>query len=300
MEGGEQMNVNRLLKDLFFVSLLILVSLLFFNNLIPKASPRLENESNLATAVKSLPNIHLVAIGDSLTEGIGDETKKGGFVPLLANSIETKFPVGQIETENFGVAGNRSPQILKRIKGDKKIQKNLSTANIITLTVGGNDLMKVIQNNILGLSVETFKKPGEKYQKNLKELINEIRLYNTTAPIYVLGIYNPFYVYFPEITEMQEIVNNWNTLTEEVIEEEPQTHFVPINDLIYQGIFDSDELQGENSTDASTLNDLRNNALYEEDKFHPNYNGYQLISMAFLEKMTATSDDWLTEEKVNE
>lgn len=294
------MNINRLLKDIMLIGICILISFISFNALIPEASSRLETDSNTELKVTNNQKVQLVAIGDSLTEGVGDETNKGGFVPLLANGIEAKYPMTQIEIENFGVAGNRSPQILKRIKEEEKIQKNLSTATIITLTVGGNDLMRVIQNNILGLSVETFKKPGEKYQKNLTALLNEIRLYNATAPIYVLGIYNPFYVYFPEITEMQEIVNNWNKLTEEVTTTEPNSHFVPINDLIYQGIFDTDDSDAEQAVDADTLNDLRNNALYEADKFHPNYNGYQLISMAFLEEIALTSDEWLTEETLDE
>ena len=288
------MNFNRLLKTVFLTGLLILLSFSFFNVLIPTATSRLDMKPKEIISPQK-QRIQLVAVGDSLTQGVGDETNKGGFVPLLANSLETKFPVNPVEIENFGVSGNRSPQILKRVKSDEKLQKNLETADIITLTVGGNDLMRVIQNNILGLSVDTFKKPGEKYQKNLQELLDEIRTYNSKAPIYVLGIYNPFYIYFPEITEMQEIVNNWNRLTESVVEQEDQTYFVPINDLIYQGIFDTNDANVEEEVDASTLNDLRNNALYEEDKFHPNFNGYQLISMAFLEKITETSDDWLTE-----
>lgn len=288
------MNFNRLLKTVFLTGLLILLSYSFFNVLIPTATSRLDMKPKEIISPQK-QRIQLVAVGDSLTQGVGDETNKGGFVPLLANSLETKFPVNPVEIENFGVSGNRSPQILKRVKSDEKLQKNLETADIITLTVGGNDLMRVIQNNILGLSVDTFKKPGEKYQKNLQELLDEIRTYNSKAPIYVLGIYNPFYIYFPEITEMQEIVNNWNRLTESVVDQEDQTYFVPINDLIYQGIFDTNDATVEEEVDASTLNDLRNNALYEEDKFHPNFNGYQLISMAFLEKITETSDDWLTE-----
>lgn len=154
--------------------------------------------------------------------------------------------------------------------------------------------MKVIQNNILGLSVEKFEKPGEKYQANLTNLLTTIRQLNSTAPIYVLGIYNPYYIYFPEITEMQTIIDQWNTRTQAVVEQEERMYFVPINDLIYQGII-SDEEASE-VPDADTLNELRNNAIYEGDNFHPNYNGYQLIAKAFTNKMKETKDDWLIEE----
>lgn len=103
--------------------------------------------------------------------------------------------------------------------------------------------MKVIQNNILGLSVEKFEKPGEKYQANLTKLLTTIRQLNSTAPIYVLGIYNPYYIYFPEITEMQTIIDQWNTRTQAVVEQEERMYFVPINDLIYQGISEKKQVK---------------------------------------------------------
>ena len=124
----------------------------------------------------------------------------------------------------------------------------------------------------------------------MKNLARNIRQLNSTAPIYVLGIYNPYYIYFPEITEMQTIIDQWNTRTQAVVEQEERMYFVPINDLIYQGII-SDEEASE-VPDADTLNELRNNAIYEGDNFHPNYNGYQLIAKAFTNKMKETKDDW--------
>ncbi len=121
-----------------------------------------------------------------------------------------------VETENYGVNGERSDQILKRVKTKEEIRNNIKTADFITLTVGGNDLMKVIQNNLFRLTVNSFKKPLKNYQENVTELLEEFRSLNKTAPIYILGIYNPFYLNFPEITDMQTIVNNWNKGTETV------------------------------------------------------------------------------------
>ena len=271
-----------------------LASFFVFSQMIPKAPARLRTDETATQAVAVKNNIRFVAIGDSLTEGVGDETTSGGYVPLVASTLEEAFSINSIEIENYGVAGDRSTQILKRINEQQEIQDDIASAEIISVTVGGNDLMKVIQNNILGLSVEKFEKPGEKYQANLTKLLTTIRQLNSTAPIYVLGIYNPYYIYFPEITEMQTIIDQWNTRTQVVVEQEERMYFVPINDLIYQGII-SDEEASE-VPDADTLNELRNNAIYEGDNFHPNYNGYQLIAKAFTNKMKETKDDWLIEE----
>ncbi len=283
-----------MLITIFGFLVVTLASFFVFSQMIPKAPARLRTDETATQAVAVKNNIRFVAIGDSLTEGVGDETTSGGYVPLVASTLEEAFSINSIEIENYGVAGDRSTQILKRINEQQEIQDDIASAEIISVTVGGNDLMKVIQNNILGLSVEKFEKPGEKYQANLTKLLTTIRQLNSTAPIYVLGIYNPYYIYFPEITEMQTIIDQWNTRTQVVVEQEERMYFVPINDLIYQGII-SDEEASE-VPDADTLNELRNNAIYEGDNFHPNYNGYQLIAKAFTNKMKETKDDWLIEE----
>ena len=283
-----------MLITIFGFLVVTLASFFVFSQMIPKAPAHLRTDETATQAVAVKNNIRFVAIGDSLTEGVGDETASGGYVPLVASTLEEAFSINSIEIENYGVAGDRSTQILKRINEQQEIQDDIASAEIISVTVGGNDLMKVIQNNILGLSVEKFEKPGEKYQANLTKLLTTIRQLNSTAPIYVLGIYNPYYIYFPEITEMQTIIDQWNTRTQVVVEQEERMYFVPINDLIYQGII-SDEEASE-VPDADTLNELRNNAIYEGDNFHPNYNGYQLIAKAFTNKMKETKDDWLIEE----
>lgn len=288
------MKINNMLITIFGFLVVTLASFFVFSQMIPKAPARLRTDETATQAVAVKNNIRFVAIGDSLTEGVGDETASGGYVPLVASTLEEAFSINSIEIENYGVAGDRSTQILKRINEQQEIQDDIASAEIISVTVGGNDLMKVIQNNILGLSVEKFEKPGEKYQANLTKLLTTIRQLNSTAPIYVLGIYNPYYIYFPEITEMQTIIDQWNTRTQVVVEQEERMYFVPINDLIYQGII-SDEEASE-VPDADTLNELRNNAIYEGDNFHPNYNGYQLIAKAFTNKMKETKDDWLIEE----
>lgn len=291
------MNIEKTLKTTLFFLGITAISFFVFSLSIPKAAGRLTDDTLETQSIKEKEKVRFVAIGDSLTEGIGDETGRGGYVPLVAATLEETFDLGNTEIENFGVAGDRSTQILKRIKEQKEIQKNLTSAELITVTVGGNDLMKVIQNNILGLTAKKFEKPARKYQENLVELFAEIRKYNPTAPIYVLGIYNPYYIYFPEITEMQGIVDDWNAHTEEVVDGEDQMYFIPINDLIYQGIFDVEDITGiDEIGSADSLNDLRNNAIYEGDNFHPNYNGYQLIAKAFSDKMKATKNDWLVKE----
>lgn len=208
------MKTKQITLSIIGVFLLSLFFFFIFQISFPKATSRLETEVATTAQSQQKETIRFTALGDSLTEGIGDESGQGGFVPMVANSLQEEFKLRTVEIENFGVTGNRSEQILKRLKEQEDLRNNIGTSDIITLTVGGNDLMHVVQRNIFGLSIQTFEKPLAKYQEQLTELLEEIRTLNPEAPIYVVGIYNPFYVNFPEITDMQTIVNNWNTGTE--------------------------------------------------------------------------------------
>ncbi|MGX7176023.1 SGNH/GDSL hydrolase family protein [Enterococcus saigonensis] len=272
------------------------------NQTIPAAQPILKPTSVNEVVKNQKEKIHFVAIGDSLTEGIGDETKRGGFVPIVTNDMQERYRLTSVEVENYGVAGERSDQILKRIKKEKTILENIATADVLTLTVGGNDLMKVIQDNFFGLTTKTFKRPQEKYQKRITEIITLLQKENKQAPIYVFGIYNPFYLNFPEITDMQKIVDNWNLATEETVKTFKNVHFIPINDLLYRGLdnevgidstLDSSEEAELKSTDSSDLNIIDNNALYDQDKFHPNNLGYQLMANALRDELIKTKAQWL-------
>lgn len=59
----------------------------------------------------------------------------GGYVPLVASTLEEAFSINSIEIENYGVAGDRSTQILKRINEQQEIQDDIASAEIISVTV---------------------------------------------------------------------------------------------------------------------------------------------------------------------
>lgn len=278
------MNNRTLLQGLviFFTSLLAFIFL--FHQLVPIAEPLLTKKDYEVTEPS---RFHYVALGDSLTQGVGDSTGQGGFVPLLSQSLTNEYGY-ELTTDNYGVSGNTSQQILKRMKEDPEIGTSLKNAQLMTLTVGGNDLRKIILDNILELEVDTFDQPQEDYSQRLEEIITLARKDNPDLPIYVLGIYNPFYINFPEMTEMQIIVDNWNQTTEETVSELDRVYFVPINDLLYLGIDGQGGISEEDSSEVQETNNL----LYEEDHFHPNNTGYEIMKEAVMEKIRETKKEW--------
>ena len=288
--------MNKLKESVLFRSLLgffllFFVFVVLFVFIVPSNHQSLKTVGKLKSDKKD--TVTYVAIGDSLTQGVGDTTNQGGFVPILSQAMGADFN-WQVTSNNYGIAGNTSNQILKRMKEKADIQRDLKKAKLMTLTVGGNDVMHVVKDNITNLSVDTFNKPAVAYQKRLRQIVELARKDNKTLPIYIVGIYNPYYLNFPDMTEMQTIVDNWNQSTEEVCKEYDNVYFVPVNDLLYKGIDGKDGVTSSDDTSQSSKSsqDSLNDALFEDDHFHPNNTGYQIMSDAILKRINQTKKEW--------
>ena len=260
-----------------------LVCFFLVNWLLPSAEPVMTKPS--ASAKKK--TVTYVAIGDSLTKGVGDSTNQGGFVPLLAQSLTNETGL-EFKAINYGVSGNTSGQILSRMQEKKEIRKDLKRAQLLTITVGGNDLRKAILEDTSNLDLDRFEKASKTYEKNLKQIIELARKDNPDLPVYVVGIYNPLYLNFPDLTELQTLVDQWNQRTEEILSAYQGVYFVPINDLLYKGIDDKSGVTESELGKETVTND----ALYDEDSFHPNHTGYEIMKEAVLEKIHATEKKW--------
>lgn len=277
------MNVRKILELILYCLVTFLVCFFLVDWLLPSASPVMTKTSG---TVKKQAFTY-VAIGDSLTQGVGDTTNQGGFVPLLAQSLtnETDFEVKAI---NYGASGNTSSQILSRMQEKKEIGKDLKQARLMTLTVGGNDLRKAVLEDTSNLDLDRFDKPAKRYVKNLKQIIDLARKDNPDLPIYVVGIYNPLYLNFPDLTDLQTVVDQWNQRTEQTLAAYKDVYFVPVNDLLYKGI---DGKSGVTEWEQGKET-ITNDALYDEDSFHPNQTGYEIMKEAILERIHATKKNW--------
>lgn len=222
--------------------------------------------------------LHIVAIGDSLTEGVGDATNGGGYVPIVADMLEETDAYKEVTTSNYGKSGDRSDQILERFNENKSIQEDIESADIVVLTVGGNDIIQTFKQNLLTVAEESFILPEEAYKENLKTLLSAFKQLNPELQIYVFGIYNPYYVYFPEITEMQDIVINWDKTTQEVVNNTDNATFVSIADLFNPAVEQEDKKDLLIDEEKLSETEINNPYLYEEDLFHPNEAGYKLMS----------------------
>jgi len=199
--------------------------------------------------------IKIVSVGDSLTEGVGDSTNRGGYVPYLKEMLKLDRGVKDAEIDNFGVKGNRSDQLLKKL-GTKKVKEAVKEADIIIVTIGGNDVMKVVRENFASLTLGAFENQKRIFEQNLQDVINKVRKDNKHSAIVLVGLYNPFNTWFANINEINEIIEDWNEGSKRILAEYPYTYFVNIEDIFLEG--------GED-------------ILYT-DYFHPNDKGYELMA----------------------
>jgi lysophospholipase L1-like esterase len=202
--------------------------------------------------------MNVVAIGDSLTRGVGDETDQNGYVGILERSLNQERHTANVE--NFGVPGNRSEHLLHRLD-EPEIVDALEEADIVLITIGANDIMRVARENMMNLVLDDFMEEREHYEKRLDEILQVIERHNENTAIYLLGIYNPFEMYFEDIEEINQIVAAWNDTGRELTEESEQATFIPVIDLF---------------TDPEEH-------VFSNDNFHPNYYGYYLIAERVLD-----------------
>jgi lysophospholipase L1-like esterase len=209
-------------------------------------------------------DLKIVAIGDSLTQGVGDDSNNEGYVGFLEDKLK-KPDNSEFEIDNFGKRGNRTDQLLKRLD-EQEIIDSIKKANIILVTIGANDIMKIVKANVLSLSYDDFTVEQKGYQARLNNIFSKIRQQNPYAHIYLIGLYNPFDQYFGHIPELDKILDDWNWIGREVVKANTRSTFIPIKDL-----FDNTE---EN--------------LFYEDNFHPNARGYELIGQRVFDFLRET------------
>ncbi|WP_158582948.1 GDSL-type esterase/lipase family protein [Lysinibacillus yapensis] len=206
--------------------------------------------------------IYYLALGDSLTKGVGDEEQKNGYTKRLAEKIEQWTDISEVVIDNRGKRGRKSDQLLTLIEKGH-YDHELKNSELITITIGGNDMMKIVKNDLFEVKKENFEKELEEFQQRYNLILQEIRLRNPEAPIILIGLYNPFSIITNEIPEFESIITEWNQTIEATAAKYNNACFVDIQDL-----FD------ENA-----------NKVYHTDFFHPNGYGYTIMTERIISMM---------------
>jgi lysophospholipase L1-like esterase len=196
-----------------------------------------------------------VILGDSLARGAGDERGLG--IPGRLDAELRRRNIPARRTTNLGINGARTPDLLRQLES-ANVQQILRDANVIIVSIGGNDLW--------GGNDWRNAAPGDAESKmsdvlgRIGQVVERIRGVNPRARIFFIGLYNPF-VSTPEGKLLSPLVNRWNAR------------------LIEQ--FGSDA----NFTLVQTADLFSHRDRLSVDRFHPGGEGYELIARRIAESV---------------
>lgn len=313
------------MKKFWQISLLVALFCLGFSVVAPtfsSAPTYVQAAKKKTSKSKAKKKIHITAIGDSLTYGVGDGAKAHGYVGLIQKTIEKKYPKTTVVTHNYGVSGDTSGQILKRVQENKKLQKDVRRSDAVVMTMGGNDIMHVIEKEPTHVTTQAVEAGAQTMGQNLNQIIALLRQAQRKIPIFVIGIYNPFYVLVPTVTTMQTAVRNWNDNTKNVLKLNIDSYFVPVDQVLTKGDKKTQKIinrrlaavaKEKKTTAKSTADDetdftavevkndknkeLVNPYLYKKDHFHPNHKGYVRMTNELYQVMTKHKSLWLYQDR---
>ncbi|WP_017471096.1 GDSL-type esterase/lipase family protein [Amphibacillus jilinensis] len=218
---------------------------------------------------------HITAVGDSLTQGVGDETNNDGYIGILEHRLNDLNY--QVNIDNYGRRGNRTDQLLTRLEEENGLKRSIQRADLILVTIGANDIMRIVRENFLDLNEGVFDLELDDYQQRLTDVFEMIHAYNDEAEIYLIGFFNPFEGYFDDVEALDSILTEWNETGKTIVEDYPNGHFIPIEDLFQ-------------------INEVN---LLADDNFHPNGTGYSLMASRILFAIIPALED-IAEEREEE
>lgn len=197
----------------------------------------------------------VIAFGDSLTYGYGDE-KGSGYIDTLKVKLNNQNKE-EFNFDNEAIYGLESSGILTQLS-DVGIRGELDEADYFILFIGTNDLINSNGGNLKNLKHEEIAIGKEDYMKNLNAIISILTEQNEQAPILLLGLYNPY----PDSKAIETVIDDWNNGINKMIKDEKRIVYIPTNDL-FKG---------------------KNKKQYFSDSLHLNDKGYKLVSDRILEK----------------
>jgi lysophospholipase L1-like esterase len=189
-----------------------------------------------------------LVLGDSLARGTGDDTGLGIGGRLVEELHRRRVPVNN--AVNVAVNGARTGDLEKQL-ANHNVRVLLAQSNVIIVSIGGNDLWG--ENNFRNALPRDPERAFDEVLDRVTGIVHTIRAANSTARIFVVGLYNPF-VTAPFGRMLTPLVNRWNASLVERFAADGNVVVVQTSDLFAY----HDRLSF--------------------DRFHPGDEGYELIA----------------------
>ncbi|CQR56797.1 GDSL-type esterase/lipase family protein [Paenibacillus riograndensis] len=239
--------------------------------------------------------IKIVALGDSLAKGTGDN-EGSGFVKRTIDGLTAKGNKANL-VGNLGINGMTTAGLQSRLQ-QEGVKYALRQSNVILVSIGGNDLFR--GSDLLGssrkgqqiatpetentgsgsagasassgsgvgegmtegaegaedLTPESLLAALPEAAKRLNTILERIAEINPEAQIFYMGLYNPFGDIPELLVPGNQAVTAWNNAAMDIINKHSNMTLVPTFDLFNRHL----------------------DKYLSSDHFHPNGDGYQRMS----------------------
>ena len=200
-----------------------------------------------------------LVLGDSIAYGSGiSNSREACYGKIVADTNGYDYA-------NHSVPGHTTTNLINRLK-DETVISDLKKADIISISIGGNDFL---MSNLIGLMFDSivlddhteYDKIAEGFYTNLCEIVEIINSHNADAVILMQTLYNPQSGYLR--APYQEGADRINAAIERYNAENP-------NEIVIVDV-------------GTALGDNMEN--YADDEIHPSAAGNEIIAETVLDKL---------------
>jgi lysophospholipase L1-like esterase len=151
----------------------------------PASPAPTDSQSGESAAIHPLPPgpLKIVTLGDSLTEGQGDDSGLGGYPARLQALVETVRPGTQVL--NLGHSGWAAPDLINGLNGEpSELEQAIDDqANIAIAWIGSNDLWYLYEYGPEPITDEAEQNDLQSYEANIDTILS--RLTHSGAQVFV-------------------------------------------------------------------------------------------------------------------
>lgn len=203
--------------------------------------------------------INHLALGDSIIHGYGASETENlvyKFSSQLGEQINKT-----VHYSNEGINGITSTELNKLVQ-EGKFDKKIQQADIITINIGGNDVLKTARQMDYSEAFNSFEELQTTFVNNLTDMYSKIEEINPHATIVFLELYNPLPVDNQFYSLADKLLPKWNLKIYEVAHKISSSIVVQTTKVI----------NGDNIQNIAP------------DGVHPNPNGYTAITKQMLKQ----------------
>ncbi|MCM3764442.1 GDSL-type esterase/lipase family protein [Neobacillus niacini] len=197
--------------------------------------------------------INHLALGDSVIRGFGagqNENLVTQFSEKLGQQINKPIYI-----QNEGINGLTSGELNELVQAGK-FDEAIRHADIITINIGGNDILHAADKRDLTTVIQSFHQLQDHFSKNLTDISAKINRINPGATIVLLEQYNPIPPTDSLYTLADQLLPKWNLIIYETANQLASSIVVETTKVINR----------DNLDNLST------------DRIHPSPKGYAAIS----------------------